>query len=173
MSRMVLKRVDGAKSVGFVPADAASEVEARKFPRDRRLRAEVTTPRSLKFNGLMFSAFTLLAEVLNTGPGRRDWDQNSVRRRLLIVTGYADTFTVPAALARDYGLPEALPVIGFEPRSMAFDSMDQAEASRFFDRAMAYVLAEFGAWVRDHPSWGEIVAIGHKLALPTPSEETA
>lgn len=164
MARLRLRKVQGAR-VGFIPVDLAAELEAEKLPVGRDLKAEITAPRSLKHNGLMFAVFTLLAGVLNGGPGRRDWDQNSVRRRLLIVTGHADTFTVPAALARDYGLPAGLPVIGFEPRSMAFDSMDQDEASRFFDKAMAYVLNEFGGWVREHPHWAEIEAIGASMHL--------
>lgn len=172
MARMRLRKVKGSR-VGFVPADRAAEAEAEKLPMGRILKAEITNPRNVKHNGLMFVAFTLLANVLNSGTGRHDWDQNSVRRRLLIVTGHADTFTIPAALARDYGLPEGLPVIGFEPRSMAFDSMDQDEASRFFDRAMAYVLSEFGEWVRSHPEWAEIEAIGAKLHLTPDTEKAA
>lgn len=173
MAKLTLRKVQGQR-IGFVPADRAAEIEAEKLPLGRRLKAEITNPRNTRHNGLMFAAFTLLADVLNSGPGRRDWDQNSVRRRLLIVTGHADTFVVPAALARDYGLPEGVPVIGFEPRSMAFDSMDQEEASRFFDRAMAYVLTEFGAWVRGHPAWAEIEEIGAKVRRPEPHpHETA
>ena len=169
MARLALRKVKGTR-IGFVPANRAAEVEAEKLPTGRILKADITNPRNVKFQGLMFAAFTLLADILNSGPGRRDWDQNSVRRRLLIVTGHADTFTVPATLARSYGLPEALPVIGFEPRSMAFDSMDQDEASRFFDKAMAYVLSEFGDWTRTHEAWAEIEAIGATLRLHQPAE---
>lgn len=168
--RLALRKVMGQR-IGFVPADRAAEIEAEKLPMGRRLKAEITAPQNTRFNGLMFAAFSLIANVLNSGPGKRDWNQNSVRRRLLIVTGYADAYTLPSAAAADYGLPAGLPVMAFEPKSMSFDSMDADERHRFWDRAMAYVLSEFGDWTRQHPDWQEIEAIGRDMR--TPAREVA
>lgn len=156
MSRMTLRKVHGQSGAGLVPANRAAQIEMDKLPVGRLLKADITNPRSTSHNGLMFAFFTLLADVLNSGPGRKDWDQNSVRKRLLIVTGHADMFVLPGAMRAAYGLPDGAHVVAFEPRSMAFDSMDQDEASRFWDRAVAYVLTEFGEWVSAHPSWREI-----------------
>lgn len=163
--KLTVKKVGGKNAVGFVPANRAAEIEAAKLPFERLLRAEIVRPRSGKHNGLMFAFFTLVANVLNAGPGKKDWDQNSVRKRLLIVTGYADIYQLPASARALYGIPEGLPAVAFEPKSMAFDSMEQNEASRFFDRAVAYVLSEFGDWCRQHPDWTEVEAIGRKLEL--------
>jgi len=156
MPKLQLKKAQGRSGVGFVPANKASEVEAEGFPMGRVLRAEITTPRSIKHNGLMFQFFTLLAKVLNSGPGEKHWDQNSIRKRLLIMTGNADVCDLPGAVRDLYGIPRADAVVSFEPRSMAFESMDQNEASKFFNLAIAYVLNEFGAWVQDHPDWIEV-----------------
>lgn len=41
------------------------------------------------------------------------------------------------------------------------------------DRAMAYVLSEFGEWPRAHPLWAEIEAIGAKLHLPPQKDAAA
>ena len=158
MPKLQLLKVMGQR-VGFVPANAASQIEAEKFAAGRMLNANITTPRSLKHNGWAFQMFTLIAEALNAAPGARDWDQNSVRRRLQIMTGNADMVRLPPATARVYGLDPDVPTVAFEPRSMAFDSMDQAEFGRFCNLAIAYLLGEFGDLIMDAPEWSEVQAI--------------
>lgn len=164
MTRLNLRKVRGKGGrIGFVPADNAAEIEAEKFPMGRRLKAEITTPRSLPFNGLMFQAFTLIAKALNAGPTHREWDQNSVRKRLLIMTGNADMYELPEAVKQAYGLPEGVRVVGFEPCSMAFDSMTEDEASRFYEGASKYLLTEFGDYLEETPEWREVDRIINRV----------
>lgn len=157
MVDLVLKKVSGKTGVGFIPADQGSEIEIGKLPMGRRLRAKVTTPRSVKHNGLMFGPFfSTLAAILNDGPSDRTWDQNKVRKRLLSATGHADIYPAPKAIREQYGLPDDAPAFCIEPQSMSFDSMDQDAASLFYEEALAYVVREFGDWCRHHPLWPTI-----------------
>ncbi len=160
MARLRMRKVTGRSGDGLVPADRGAALELEKLPHGRILKADVTSPRNLKHNGLMFGPFfTTLAKILNDGPGRTAWDQNSVRKRLLIITGYADMFELPPSTRAAYGLAPDQPVVGFSAKSMAFDSMGQDEASRFYEKALAYVLSNFN-WAQDHPDWKEIEALG-------------
>lgn len=162
MVMMRVKKVHGRTGAGFIPHDRAAEIELEKLPAGRILKAEVTTPRNIKHNGLMFGPFfSSLAKILNEGPGRNDWDQNSVRKRLLIITGHADLFELPPSTRAAYGLTPDQVVMGFSAKSMAFDSMDQEEASRFYEKALAYVLSNFH-WAQEHPDWKEIEALGRE-----------
>lgn len=161
--KLTVKKVAGHHSVGFVPVDRAAELVAEKLPAGRRLRADIVRPRSRDHNGLMFAIFTLMAKVLNDGPGEKEWDQDSVRKRLLVILGYADFFDLPKSTRDVYGIPEGAVPFGFLPKSMNFDTMEQDEACRFFNRALAYVVNEWGDWVYDHPDWTEIERLGRDL----------
>lgn len=166
MSRQVwVRKVKGNGVVGFVPTSRADEVELERIPFGKELRADVVVPRSGPYHRMMMSAFTLIANVLNSGPGEKDWDRDKVRKRLLIHTGYADIELLPGATKRLYGIDPKVPAVNLEPRSMAFDAMEQDEAERFFEAALIYVLAEFGQWVSQHPDWRQVLNIGAKLRL--------
>lgn len=173
MADLIVKRVIGRAGTGFVPADRGSEIEAEKLPLNARLRAKITRPRNRKHNGLMFGPFfTTLAAILNDGPSERQWDQDKVRKRLLAVTGHADVYPAPKAMRELYDLPEGACCI--EPKSMAFDSMDQNEASAFYGAALDYVLSEFGDWCQQHPLWPTIEGlIEPKESVKMPRPEGA
>lgn len=173
MSRTLwLRKVQGGR-IGFVPTDRADEIELERLPFGRDLRAEITVAQSVPYHRMMMKAFTLIANVLNGGPGDKDWDRDKVRRRLLIHTGYADIEVLRPATLEQYGLGSKLPAVNLEPRSMAFDSMEFDERVRFFEAALLYVLGEFGAWVTKHPDWVQVQNIGSKLHLPTQKDAAA
>lgn len=117
-------------------------------------RVDMTRPRSLKHNGMAFAFFSLLAKALNKGPTREQWDQDKVRRRLLIALGYAEVFKVPARMAEHYGTPVAI-----VPRSMSFENMDQDEFGRFVDQSLEYVVQEFGDWLYQAEEWKAVLDI--------------
>lgn len=73
------------------------------------------------------------------------------------------------------GLKRALEAVGplgecyvIVPQSMAFERMDQREAHRFFEEALAYILREF-AWAEGHPAWGALLETVGMMA-PAPEE---
>ena len=57
-------------------------------------------------------------------------------------------------------------------KSMAYENMDQRAAYQFFTRATAWVIANFGEWVEDHPSWREFL-IAVKQIDPDDTEQPA
>lgn len=166
MIEIEVRKVQGPTGkVGLVPVHLADEVELEKMPFGKAIRVEMRVPRSGPYHRLMMKAFTLIALVLNAGPGQRDWDKDRVRRRLLIHTGHADLEVLPGATKIEYGLAPEIFAVNLEPRSMAFDKMEQREAQAFFEAALIYVLSQFGPWVKGHPAWTEVVNIGAKLRL--------
>ncbi len=138
----------------LIPADRAAEIVFDKLPAGRSVMAELWRPRSIEQHRLAFAFFTLLAEALNNGPGREQWTQDMVRRRLAVVTGHADLIPLPDKLARQWG--SRLAVV---PRSMSFSSMDADEFSRFLNDALDYVRDELAPWLVGTPQWGELAML--------------
>lgn len=134
----------------FYPANKAARMEMERIPQGVRLRADMAQPRS-RFHNLYWAFCTYVAEALNNGPGELHWTQEMVSDRLKLATGRAEVVALPLALQRHYGVTHAL-----KPSSIAFSKMDEAEFSAFAEAAIAYVLTEFGAWVRDDPNWQHV-----------------
>lgn len=146
---MVIK--DGS---GLFPASKAAEIEITKLPPETRLRCSVAKPRSGRQHGMAFALFTYLADALKDGPGPDYWEQDRVRRLLLVVTGYADLIPLSDKAAKQWGSRVAV-----MPRSMRFDAMSADEFTCFLNDAMAYVREQLAPWIRESEHWPQISEI--------------
>lgn len=101
MPTLYLQVVRGKNQTGLVAYDDRDMEDLDKLPVGKRLRAKIVRDRSLPWHHLMFYCFRRLAEVLNDGPGPKDWDENTVRSELLVALGYAQRFVAtPEVMAR-------------------------------------------------------------------------
>lgn len=166
MATIYLQKVRGREQSGLI-GYTADDMEALDRLRDgKRLRAKIVEDRSPPHHQLMFYCFRRLSEVLNDGPGEKVWDEDLVRRELLIRLGMAERQEADASMKAAYGVPVGLPFFYLVPASMAFERMDQGEAYRFFNRAVDWVIAHFGHWVEGHPSWDRFLQAVGQMAVP-------
>lgn len=120
-------------------------------------------------------------------PGQQDIDKliESYTDLVLTLQAMLDARTVHGAgltilrdaVTKSWGAIEGMGPIGgcyiLRPQSMAFESMDQAQAYEFFTRSVDYVLATFGDWVEGHPSWVKFLNAVGQMAVPQPEREEA
>lgn len=103
----------------LAPADpcAASKLRARQYRVNDLLAADLTKPRNPKFNGLVHKLGMLVVENIDAFAGL---DAHKAIKRLQIEGRVAcDEIGI---MLQDYGM-----VIQFIPRSISFESMDEAE----------------------------------------------
>ena len=159
------------KGNALVPSTKAAERTLDGIKPGAVLGVDAAERRNGKFHRLYWAMCQLIADALNAGPSGREWDQEAVSDALKIGTGHAKVVALTPAMQRHYGVPAAL-----VPASVSFAKMDETQFGRFVEGAVAYVIAEFGPWVQDHPDWRqvrEIVAHAQGRPLPHPDERTA
>ncbi|MCA1298000.1 DUF1367 family protein [Stappia indica] len=106
----------------LVPLDADGREMVEAMTAGKPAMVRLHTPRNIKHHRMFFALLRMA-----TDSGAWDSSEETLRDAIKIACGCVDT--IIGLDGRTY----------FKPRSMSFESMSQAEFSRFFDRAVFYV----------------------------------
>jgi hypothetical protein len=112
---------------GLIPLYPSDQDEKKRLKLGQDYKAKLTLPRNLAFHKKFFALFNIAYQ--NTS---LNMSEKAYRHYLTIKAGYFTAYQTPKG-------------IFYEPDSISFDNMDQAEFEVYYQRFLDVVIKEIGS----------------------------